>query len=83
MHSQGLELAKLTYSRHDDNLLRHRCDRLHGIPKLGCVSQHTREETKDNTQASFFSEHPIIANMDLWHTKRGALLWRTLVGKRG
>ena len=27
MHLGGLELTKLTYSRHDDNLLRHRSDR--------------------------------------------------------
>ena len=27
MHSGGLELMKLTYSRHEDNLLRHRGDR--------------------------------------------------------
>ena len=28
MHSGGLELAKLTYTRVEDNLIRHRGDRL-------------------------------------------------------
>ena len=28
MHSAGLELAKLTYTRLEDNLIRHRGDRL-------------------------------------------------------
>ena len=29
MHSAGLELAKLTYTRLEDNLIRHRCDRIY------------------------------------------------------
>ena len=29
MHSAGLELTKLTYTRLEDNLIRHRGDRLH------------------------------------------------------
>ena len=33
MHSAGLELTKLTYTRLEDNLIRHRGDRLYSIPK--------------------------------------------------
>ena len=35
MHSKGFELTKLTYTRLDDNLIRHRGDRLH--PNHGCI----------------------------------------------
>ena len=31
MHSAGLELTKLTYTRLEDNLIRHRRDRLHYV----------------------------------------------------
>ena len=34
MHSAGLELTKLTYTRLEDNLIRHRGDRLY-IPNIG------------------------------------------------
>ena len=39
MHSGGLELTKLTYGRHEDNLLYHRGDRVYyyastmGVPR--------------------------------------------------
>ena len=37
MHSAGLELTKLTYTRLEDNLIRHRGDRLTGLCMLLCV----------------------------------------------
>ena len=34
MHSAGLKLTQLTYTRLEDNLIRHRGDRLHYITKI-------------------------------------------------
>ena len=34
MHSGGFELTKLTYTRHEDNLIHHRGDRLTTLPPL-------------------------------------------------
>ena len=46
MHSGGFELTKLTYTRLEDNLIRHRGDRLHlwyiGIFFLGGVSEDVK-----------------------------------------
>ena len=39
MHSAGLELTKLTYTRLEDNLIRHRGDRLY--TSLGLFFCHT------------------------------------------
>ena len=37
MHSAGLELTKLTYTRLEDNLIRHRGDRLYSLPILPII----------------------------------------------
>ena len=37
MHSAGLELTKLTYTRLEDNLIRHRGDRMYNISGEGVV----------------------------------------------
>ena len=44
MHSGGLELTKLTYSRHEDNLLRHRGDRLTLGPENNGLLSALREK---------------------------------------
>ena len=44
MHSGGFELTKLTYARLEDNLMRHRGDRLLQTP--GDVMYYLRETTR-------------------------------------
>ena len=62
MDSAGLELTKLTYTRLEDNLIRHRGDRLYiHIPRL---SRENREEALYTCQLSVRASHSRIYLFD-------------------
>ena len=49
MHSAGLELTKLTYTRLEDNLMRHRGDRLCWVDALMRFDKKKKKKTKTKT----------------------------------
>ena len=59
MHSEGLELTQMTYSRHEDNLLHHRGDRVG--KRMHGHSYHQRKEVEGHVAMFFiivaFSTH--------------------------
>ena len=72
MHSGGLELTQLTYSRHEDNLLHHRGDRIRvavvillaifsdGVLWLGGKVWPTRDFVSNGRNLYFINEGPVV-----------------------
>ena len=73
MHSGGLELTKLTYTRLEDNLIRHRGNRLHTNAPRQCMPQKKRYSSIVASAISFVKKTQF--------TSFASAFWPKLPGK--